>query len=136
MLSAINHKKIFTIWINLPLNLGGLCVFIHFCYFCSWYHCIKVTPTLNVQGQKHRHAHLIFELLAELQWDGEKHQRVVQPRHHTLHFVHVAHLKLSVVHFTVGKDIYFFFLSYGKYKRSFTCYDRYNYYYCCDDFCY
>lgn len=46
------------------------------------------------------HTHLIFELLTELQGNGEKHQSVIQPRHHTLHLMDVAHLELGVVVFT------------------------------------
>lgn len=46
------------------------------------------------------HTHLIFELLTELQGNGEKHQSVIQPRHYTLHLMDVAHLKLGVVVFT------------------------------------
>lgn len=46
------------------------------------------------------HTHLIFQLLTELQWNGEKHQCVIEPRHHTLHLMHMTDLKLSVVVFT------------------------------------
>lgn len=44
---------------------------------------------------------LVLQLLAELQGYGEEHQRVAQPRHHTLDFVNVAHLKPVVVELTV-----------------------------------
>lgn len=50
------------------------------------------------------HTHLIFELLTELQGNGEKHQSVIQPRHYTLHLMDVAHLKLGVVVFTWGEN--------------------------------
>lgn len=45
--------------------------------------------------------HLVLELLAELQRDGEEHQRVIEPRHHTLHLVNVAHFEPVVVELTV-----------------------------------
>lgn len=45
--------------------------------------------------------HLILELLTELQRDGEEHQRVVEPGHHTLHLVDVAHLEAVVVELAV-----------------------------------
>lgn len=44
---------------------------------------------------------LVLQLLTELQGYGEEHQRVTQPRHHTLNFVNVAHLKPVVVELTV-----------------------------------
>lgn len=46
-------------------------------------------------------AHLVLELLTELQGDGEEHQRVAEPRHHTLHLVNVAHLEAVVVELAV-----------------------------------
>lgn len=48
-----------------------------------------------------RDAHLVLELLAELQGDGEEHQRVIEPRHHTLHLVNMAHFEPVVVELTV-----------------------------------
>ena len=45
----------------------------------------------------HCATHFVFELLAELQGDGEEDQRVVQPGHHALHLMDVAHLKAVVV---------------------------------------
>lgn len=48
--------------------------------------------------------HLVLELLAELQGDGEEHQRVVEPGHHTLHLVNMAHLEAVVVELTGGKE--------------------------------
>ncbi|TNN26085.1 hypothetical protein EYF80_063778 [Liparis tanakae] len=47
-------------------------------------------------------AHLVLELLAELQGDGEEHQRVAEPRDHTLHLVDVAHLEAVVVELAHG----------------------------------
>lgn len=44
---------------------------------------------------------LVLQLLTELQGYGEEHQRVTQPRHHTLNFVNMAHLKPVVVELTV-----------------------------------
>jgi len=41
--------------------------------------------------------YLVLELLTELQGDGEEHQRIIKPRHHTLHLVNVAHLEPVVV---------------------------------------
>ena len=41
--------------------------------------------------------HFVLELLAELQGDGEEDQRVVEPGHHALHLVDVAHLEPVVV---------------------------------------
>lgn len=37
--------------------------------------------------------HLILELLAELQGDGEVHQGIVEPGDHTFYLVYVAHLE-------------------------------------------
>lgn len=48
-----------------------------------------------------RNTHLVLELLAELQGDGKEHQCIVEPRHHTLHLVDVAHLKAIVVELAV-----------------------------------
>lgn len=49
----------------------------------------------------HFQAHLVLELLAELQGDGEEYQRIIEPRHHTLHLVNVAHFKPVVVELAV-----------------------------------
>lgn len=48
-----------------------------------------------------RNTHLVLELLAELQGDGKEHQRIVEPRNHTLHLVDVAHLKPIAVELAV-----------------------------------
>lgn len=52
------------------------------------------------------HSHLVLELLTELQGDGEEDQRVVEPRHHTLHFVNMAHLKAIVVELAVDGKVH------------------------------
>ncbi len=62
--------------------------------------------TLNVhlmssESSSRRDTHLVLELLTELQGDGEEYQRIVEPRHHTLHLVNVAHLKPVVVELAV-----------------------------------
>ncbi|KAA8585759.1 hypothetical protein FQN60_004453 [Etheostoma spectabile] len=73
------------IWLLLNLN-------------CANYLTLEDRPTgYDVQ----REPHLVLELLTELQRDGEEHQRVVQPRHHALHLVDVAHLKAVVVELAV-----------------------------------
>lgn len=48
-------------------------------------------------------SHLVLELLTELQGDGEEDQRVVQPRHNTLHFVNVTHLEAVGVQLAADK---------------------------------
>lgn len=47
--------------------------------------------------------HLILELLAELQGDSEEDEGVIEPRDHTLHLVHVAHLQALGTPFTEGR---------------------------------
>lgn len=37
--------------------------------------------------------HLVFELLAELQGDGEVHQGIVEPGDHALYLVDMAHFQ-------------------------------------------
>lgn len=51
-------------------------------------------------------SHLVLELLTELQGDGEEDQRVVEPRHHTLHFVNMAHLEAIVVELAVDANVH------------------------------
>lgn len=53
-----------------------------------------------------REAHLVLELLAELQGYGEEYQRVIKPRHHTLDLVNVAHFKPVVVELAVEESVH------------------------------
>lgn len=51
-----------------------------------------------------RDTHLVLKLLAELQGDGEEHQRIIKPRHDTFNLVNVAHFKPVVVELTVEES--------------------------------
>lgn len=42
------------------------------------------------EGRGWQIPHLVFELLTELQGDGEIHEGVVEPGDHALHLVHMA----------------------------------------------
>lgn len=82
---------------------------------------IQITAALNSQGQFNFHqvridsicsvsccmrvTHLVLELLTELQGDGEEYQRVIQPGHHTLYLMNVAHFKPVVVELTVEERL-------------------------------
>lgn len=49
--------------------------------------------------------HLILELLAELQGDGEEDEGIIEPRDHGLHFVHMAHLQTLGAPLTAGRGL-------------------------------
>lgn len=62
--------------------------------------CLRVWPSLHPATWC---PHLILELLAELQGDGEEDEGIIEPRDHRLHFVDVAHLQTLGTPLAVGR---------------------------------
>jgi hypothetical protein len=61
----------------------------------TWGHLGSVRRPLNGPAPLSHmpRTHLVLELLAELQGDGEVYQGIVEPGYHTFYLVHVAHLE-------------------------------------------